>query len=114
MQESLTLAQTLKHVGFITVGLIGCAGVAVAEDQPQRGGDHGAERAARLLGAVEARFAEMGHHDTVQVRRQVYSGAMTATRARLDDATWEAAWAEGRAMTLEQAISYALEKIPDA
>ena len=32
-------------------------------------------------------------------------------RAQLDEATWETAWAEGRAMTLEQAIAYALEDI---
>jgi hypothetical protein len=29
---------------------------------------------------------------------------------QLGDATFEAAWAEGRAMTLEQAIGYALER----
>jgi len=29
--------------------------------------------------------------------------------AVLDDATFAAAWAEGRAMSLEQAIAYALE-----
>ncbi len=32
-----------------------------------------------------------------------------ATRAELDEATFEAAWAEGRAMSLEQAVAYALE-----
>jgi hypothetical protein len=35
---------------------------------------------------------------------------MTA-RGQVDEAIWEAAWAEGRAMTLEQAIAYALEEI---
>ncbi|HJZ45519.1 MAG TPA: hypothetical protein VKE41_00065 [Roseiflexaceae bacterium] len=34
---------------------------------------------------------------------------IATTRAQLDDATFAAAWAEGRAMTLEQAIAYALE-----
>jgi hypothetical protein len=29
-------------------------------------------------------------------------------RAQLDEATFEAAWAEGQAMTLEQAVAYAL------
>jgi hypothetical protein len=38
---------------------------------------------------------------------------VAATRAHLD-ANFAAAWAEGRAMTLEQAIAYALEKTPDA
>lgn len=30
-------------------------------------------------------------------------------RAQLDDATFKAAWVEGRAMTLEQAVACALE-----
>jgi DNA-binding NarL/FixJ family response regulator len=40
---------------------------------------------------------------------------IAAARAQLDAATWEAAWAEGRAMSLEQAIAYALEDaaLPD-
>ncbi|MDQ5854100.1 MAG: tetratricopeptide repeat protein [Chloroflexota bacterium] len=113
-QESLRLAQTLEHVKFIAVGLIGCAGVAVAAE-PQHGhGTGDAERAIHLLGAAEARYAEMGQHDMTQGQRQVYAGAMTAARAHLDDATWERAWAEGRAMTLEQAVAYALKEVPNA
>ncbi len=38
-----------------------------------------------------------------------YEGTAAAVRAQLDDATWQPAWAEGRALTLEQAIAYALE-----
>jgi hypothetical protein len=37
---------------------------------------------------------------------------MTATwppRAQLDAATFAAAWAQGRVMTLDQAVTYALE-----
>jgi DNA-binding NarL/FixJ family response regulator len=41
--------------------------------------------------------------------REVYSRAMAAARAQLDKTVWEAAWAEGQTMTLEQAIAYALE-----
>ena len=33
-------------------------------------------------------------------------------RAQLDDATWRARWAEGQALTLEQAIADALEPDP--
>jgi len=35
---------------------------------------------------------------------------MHQARAQLDETTWAAAWAEGRAMTLEQAITYALDE----
>ena len=37
-----------------------------------------------------------------------YQREVAAARAVLDDATFAAAWAEGRAMTLEQAVAYAL------
>jgi len=33
---------------------------------------------------------------------------MASTRAQLDDSQFAAAWAEGRAITLEQAVEYAL------
>ena len=32
-----------------------------------------------------------------------------SARERLEEAAWEAAWAEGRAMTPAQAVAYALE-----
>ena len=41
--------------------------------------------------------------------RLEYDRALAAARAQLDEAAWNAAWAEGRAMTLEQAVTYALE-----
>ena len=34
--------------------------------------------------------------------------SIAAARAQLDDATFAAAWAAGRALSLEQAIDYAL------
>jgi len=35
---------------------------------------------------------------------------VTAARSQLEEAAWLEAWAKGQAMTLEEAISYALEK----
>jgi hypothetical protein len=35
---------------------------------------------------------------------------LAAARSQLDEATWQEAWAQGRAMTLEGAISYALQE----
>jgi len=40
--------------------------------------------------------------------------AARAARAALGEEAFAAAWAEGRAMTLEQAIAYALEEEPPA
>ena len=42
--------------------------------------------------------------------RSLHERQVVATRERLDEETWTRAWAEGRAMTTEQAIEYALEK----
>jgi len=42
--------------------------------------------------------------------RRGSSGArVSAVRAQIDEAAFTAAWAEGRAMTLEQVIAYTLE-----
>ena len=38
-----------------------------------------------------------------------YEVHLAASRSQLGEAAWEAAWAEGRAMTPEQAVEYALE-----
>jgi non-specific serine/threonine protein kinase len=70
-----------------------------------------AERAACLLGAAEALREAMGiglvPSDQFEVDRYV-----SAVREQLDEMTFEAAWAEGRAMSLEVAIAYALEENP--
>jgi len=39
-----------------------------------------------------------------------YEQHLLTMRAQVDEVTWEAAWAAGRAMSLEQAIAYALEQ----
>ncbi len=71
-----------------------------------------AERAARLFGAAEALREAVGDKHTPEEddMREPY---LAAARSRLDEATWEASWAEGRAMSMEQAIGYALsEEMP--
>ena len=40
--------------------------------------------------------------------RHVYGPYIDAARAQLDETAWEVAWAEGTAMTFEEAIEYAL------
>ncbi len=69
--------------------------MAVRQGQP--------ERAARILGAMEALEADMFH-----AHRREYERAIATARAHIEQSEWEAAWAEGQAMTLEQAIAYAL------
>jgi len=59
--------------------------------------------ATRLLAATAARREELGyHHD-----RALCAPAEAAARAGLGDEAFEAAWAEGEALTIEAALSYA-------
>jgi hypothetical protein len=43
--------------------------------------------------------------------RAEYDRIISMVCAQLNEATFNAAWAEGRKMTLEQAIEYALESV---
>ena len=64
------------------------------------------ERAARLYGSAEALIESIGLSPAPTERYQ-YERNVAAARARLDEAAFAAAWAEGRAMPLEQAIASA-------
>ncbi len=70
-----------------------------------------AERAARLFGVAEAARETFGITMPRQERGDHERRGAT-TREGLGDAAFAAAWAEGRAMTLEQAIEYALTTEP--
>jgi predicted ATPase/class 3 adenylate cyclase len=64
-------------------------------------------RAARLWGASEAQRAKADlPRDAVDTPD--YERWVGAARTRFDAATFDALWAEGQAMTMEQAIAYAL------
>lgn len=68
------------------------------------------ESAVRLYGASEAILETVGAPLYVHAQdRALYERAVGVLRSRLSKAAFEAAWAEGRAMTSEQAIEYALE-----
>jgi predicted ATPase len=81
--------------------LLGLACVAEARGET--------ERAARLFGASEALREAMGTPpEPGEIALQ--EPYLAAARSHLDETSWQEAWAAGRAMTLEEAISYALEE----
>jgi predicted ATPase/class 3 adenylate cyclase len=97
-EESLAISIELKFIRAPVYNLAGLAGAAGIERQDQR--------AARLFGAVEAaverlniKFEEFDH--------RAYDPIITAVRARLAETDFKSAWAEGRQLTLEQAIELA-------
>ena len=68
-------------------------------------------RAIRLYGAAEALREAIGmplpppeHYARVKYVQNIESA-----RVNLDEVTFTKTWAEGRAMTMEQAVAYALE-----
>jgi tetratricopeptide (TPR) repeat protein len=81
------------------------AWVARVRDQPVRAG--------RLLGASQALAEAIGRprspldQDAVEAEKAV-------VRELMGEDVFAAAWAEGRAMTLEQAVAYALDEQPSA
>lgn len=66
-------------------------------------------RAARLLGAADVCREQLGV-PILPVERRDYEFSVSAIQAQLDQASFNAAWTEGRAMTMEQAIAFALEE----
>jgi hypothetical protein len=83
------LAHELESLAFI----------AIAQSQPQR--------AAYLLGAAES-VREAANSLMAAAERSEYTANVAALRAQMDETSFAAAWAGGRALTMDQAIAYAL------
>jgi predicted ATPase len=96
--KSLALSQKLGAKEGIAVCLEGLAQVAAARGQPLP--------AARLWGAAEALRESIGAAHQ-QVWRDRYERAVAAASDKAGAAAFEAAWAAGRAMPLEQIIAEA-------
>jgi len=100
-QESLALARRFEWKEGIAHCLVGVGGVASAVGQ--------AERAARLLSAAETLLDSIGLSLAAwpEVRAD-FDHYVAVARAQLDEASFAAAWAAGRQLTLAQAVAYAL------
>jgi len=105
-RESLTLCKELGDKMVASESLDGLACISAAEGE--------AEQAARLFGAAEALFEAVGgqHEPGEAALREPY---LAMARSQLDQMAWQAPWEEGRGMSMEQAIEYALsEEEPSA
>ncbi|MDQ4076461.1 MAG: tetratricopeptide repeat protein, partial [Chloroflexota bacterium] len=98
-QESLPLAQQLRHARIVEDGLVGLGAVAHARGQ--------LVRAARLLAAGAAQGQRAGKTPSSTATPDA-ARFVDTVRAQLDGATFAVAWAEGWTMTVEEAITYAL------
>jgi tetratricopeptide (TPR) repeat protein len=108
--ESLRLFQELGNRWSIADCLVGLAGASIGP--VDQGGEGAARwtRAARLLGAAEALHGAGTRRNFVgePANWLEWDRIVAAVQTQLDASTFEAAWAEGQAMPLEQAIAYAL------
>jgi tetratricopeptide (TPR) repeat protein len=99
--ESLSLSWDTRLNQIIQGALEGFACLAGAEGQ--------AERAGRLWGAAQAL------HETKGIPRDTdflaeADARISAVRLGMEVEEWEEAWRKGRVMTLDEAVSYALEE----
>jgi predicted ATPase/class 3 adenylate cyclase len=100
-RESLSLAWDAGLNPLVQSALEGFACLAGAEGE--------AERAARLWGAAQTL------HETKGIPRDTdflaeADARISAVRLGMGEQAWEEAWRKGRAMTLDEAVSYAMEK----
>ena len=116
--ESLVRYREIGHREGISLCLAGLAWAAGGLGQPVR--------AARLFGATAGLRASIGIGESgpptegllyeasvasgPPTERLLYEASVASVRAQLDQEIFAAAWAEGRAMTLEQAIDIALDE----
>jgi predicted ATPase len=97
--EGLVAVHEAAHTNGVVYSLGACAGLAVAQGQ--------LARAARLFGTAAAGREAFGHpRPSID---GLFGADIAATRAALGERVYETAWAEGRAMTLHQAVDYALD-----
>lgn len=101
-KESLRMFQEMGNKRGMAECVAGLAGLAAAQDRPHL------KRAARLLAAAEAQLRAAGASwwpaDQVE-----YERTLALIQAALDPETFTAAWTQGQAMSLAEAISEALD-----
>jgi predicted ATPase/DNA-binding XRE family transcriptional regulator len=102
-RESLSVRRAFVDKFGFALCFEGLAVVAAAEGQPSR--------AARLFGAAQ-RLHEASGTPVYFVNRTAYDRTVADARAALGEEAFATAWAEGRAMELDDAVALALETEP--
>jgi hypothetical protein len=100
-KQSLALVWDTGLYALVLDDLVGFACLAGAQ------GD--AVRAAQLCGAAEALHKATGYPKDPILHAEM-EPYLASGRSKIHEAVWEEAWEEGRRMTLEEAVSYALEQ----
>ena len=99
-QETLREWQRMGHRAAVAHQLESIAFITKALEQT--------ERSARLLGAAEA-LRERIEIDMTSQEREEYDKEVADLKSTMDEKEFASLWADGRAMTVEQALEVALE-----
>jgi tetratricopeptide (TPR) repeat protein len=100
-RETILKWHQIGHRAAVAHQLECFAFIAKAEEEDQR--------AAKLFGAAEI-LRENPNLPMNPMEQVEYEREVSDLRANMDEATFARAWAEGRALTMEQAIAFALEE----
>ena len=100
-RESIVEWKRIGHRAAIAHQLECFASIAKIEEQGQR--------AARLFGAAEA-LREKIDIPMTDMEHVEYEREISELKAGMDEKVFVSAWTEGRALTMEQAIDFALER----
>lgn len=98
-RESLYLNQQVGDTRGVLACLAGFAAIAVAQGK--------FERAAQLMSAMEAQLSSSGIR-LLYVDKLEYERNLPIVREKLDKKTLDKFWVEGRGMSLDEAITFAL------
>jgi tetratricopeptide (TPR) repeat protein len=102
--ETLRVSSEIEDQWIMPRALGGLAGASVLAAENRR--------AARLFGATSAMRSRSGIGESAISFLAVSERDEIEARTALGPEAFEEAWADGREMTLEQAVAYALEKCP--
>ena len=110
--EGLTLLRELGSHWQTAEALEGIAAAVAMRAQRTSAPRAGSLWAARLFGAADG-LRETAGAPPFPPDRTRNQRSLAVARSQVDDTSFAAAWAEGRAMTLEQAIAEALTAVGD-
>jgi tetratricopeptide (TPR) repeat protein len=104
LEEGVAISEQMRDRANLSYFLEGLAVVAGVQGS--------AERSTRLFGTAEGLLDAVGApvYNYYKPDPSLYEQTISATRSRLGEADFEEVRAEGRAMTFEQAVAYALEE----
>ncbi len=99
-REGLKISNEFGDKSNVALALAGLAGVLGMTGKP--------EQAALLFGTAKLMAENTGYLEPAD--QKDFDHYLKIAREQLDESSFEKAWAEGRAMTMEQAIEYALDE----